>query len=141
MCILDKWTIPGGAALFISIYSLHMDPQYWENPEHFYPEHFSQDAIRERHCYAYLPFSAGPRGCIGRCWNLLLTNDVTLILRKIIFAGKTMANVLLKYIIATFLQHYKVEAKGKVPDLKLRSDISVRSTKGYKCRIAKRIWQ
>ncbi|KAJ8930544.1 hypothetical protein NQ314_016659, partial [Rhamnusium bicolor] len=63
--LLDKWIIPKEAAIAISIFNIHRDKSYWEHPEHFYPDHFLPEAIIKRHIYAYLPFSAGPRGCIG----------------------------------------------------------------------------
>lgn len=61
-----KWVIPPDCTLAICIFNLHRDPNHWERPEEFYPEHFSSEAVLNRHPYAYVPFSAGPRRCIGR---------------------------------------------------------------------------
>lgn len=44
---------------------VHYDSLHWENPTHFHPDHFLPEIVAERHQYAYVPFSAGPRGCIG----------------------------------------------------------------------------
>lgn len=63
---LDKWVIPRGAAIVVPIYFLHRDPEFWANPEHFHPDNFLPEVTQKRHPYAYLPFSAGPRGCIGK---------------------------------------------------------------------------
>ncbi|KAI7815162.1 cytochrome p450 [Rhyzopertha dominica] len=62
---IDKWKIPAGCTVIIGIYNVHRDPRHWERPEEFYPEHFLSDAVLNRHPYAYVPFSAGPRRCIG----------------------------------------------------------------------------
>ena len=49
----------------ISPYLMHRNPSHWEKPESFDPERFSAES-RSRHTpFAYLPFGAGARGCIG----------------------------------------------------------------------------
>lgn len=63
--LLDKWTIPPGCTIGVGIFNIHRDPNYWERPEEYYPEHFSSEAVLNRHPYAYVPFSAGPRRCVG----------------------------------------------------------------------------
>ena len=56
--------IPPPALLLISPWLLHRDPQLFPNPERFDPDRWSgQQTHRPR--YAYLPFGAGPRQCIG----------------------------------------------------------------------------
>jgi len=54
-----------GTNLFLSIYSLHRNPKYWEKPNEFIPERWESD-IEKRHPFLYIPFSAGPRNCIGQ---------------------------------------------------------------------------
>lgn len=51
--------------VFISPYLLHRHPDFWEEPERFMPERFEESAADARHRFAYIPFSAGPRHCIG----------------------------------------------------------------------------
>jgi cytochrome P450 len=51
--------------VFISPYLLHRHPAFWDDPEAFRPERFAAVDIEERHRFAYIPFSVGPRHCIG----------------------------------------------------------------------------
>jgi enediyne biosynthesis protein E7 len=51
--------------VFISPYLLHRHPEFWSEPEKFRPERFAGADAEERHKFAYIPFSVGPRHCIG----------------------------------------------------------------------------
>nr|ALD15909.1 cytochrome P450 [Dendroctonus armandi] len=68
---LGTTTIPEGSSLILGIFNVHRDPKYWQNPQEFYPEHFAEEQVAHRHPYAFLPFSAGPRRCIGKYYNRL----------------------------------------------------------------------
>jgi cytochrome P450 len=57
--------------VFVPIYAIHHHKRLWPNPEVFDPERFTPDAIKSRHRWSYLPFSAGPRICIGMGFALL----------------------------------------------------------------------
>lgn len=63
---LDSCTLPKGCGVMVAIFNLHRDPQYWQKPNEFYPDHFLEEFVKNRPVYAYVPFSAGPRSCIGK---------------------------------------------------------------------------
>ena len=52
-------------------YLTHRHPEFWPDPERFEPENFSAERVRERPNWAYYPFSAGPRSCIGSVFTLM----------------------------------------------------------------------
>jgi cytochrome P450 len=67
---LGGYAIGPRTDVFISPYLLHRHPEFWSEPEEFRPERFAGADAEERHKFAYVPFSVGPRHCIGE--NLAL---------------------------------------------------------------------
>ena len=57
-------SLPEGALVLVGTYNLHRHPSFWTNPEQFLPERWL-DGERPASRYAYLPFGAGPRACVG----------------------------------------------------------------------------
>jgi cytochrome P450 len=62
---LGGFHVPAGTDIFICPYLLHRSADHWDRPDDFLPERFTPEASAGRHRFAYLPFSAGPRFCIG----------------------------------------------------------------------------
>jgi len=62
---LSGYEIPAGADVLLSPYLLHRHPRYWKEPDAFRPERFDPEHEAERPRFAYMPFAAGPRHCIG----------------------------------------------------------------------------
>ncbi|KAL7549999.1 hypothetical protein ACHAWF_013255, partial [Thalassiosira exigua] len=64
----------GGCKLHINVYGIQRDPDVWERPDEFVPERFLGKEGRERVAsFSFLPFSKGPRDCIGKYFALLET--------------------------------------------------------------------
>ncbi|KAF7524653.1 hypothetical protein G7054_g11357 [Neopestalotiopsis clavispora] len=63
--IMDHW-IPGDTSVNMTIYSAHRDPKIFPNPETFDPTRWLDLEEKKRMESAFIPFSAGSRGCLGR---------------------------------------------------------------------------
>jgi cytochrome P450 len=57
--------IPAGSEILIFPYITQRHPKWWQDPDVFRPERFAPENSAARPRYAYLPFGAGPRTCIG----------------------------------------------------------------------------
>jgi len=57
--------VPAGCTVFVPIFAIHRHRSLWTQPERFDPDRFAPEAVRARHRFAFLPFGAGPRICIG----------------------------------------------------------------------------
>ncbi|GFY45250.1 cytochrome P450 4c3 [Trichonephila inaurata madagascariensis] len=110
--VIDGCLIPKGTSCGILIFMLHRDPDVFPNPEKFDPNRFLLENSTGRHPFAYIPFSAGPRNCIGQ--------------RFAIFEAVT--------VMATILKKFKVKSLDPIDrihtidELVLRSDQPLRMT-------------
>jgi cytochrome P450 len=59
------YRVPRGVTLWMSQWVIHRDPRWFDDPELFRPERWTDGLARRLHRYAYFPFGGGPRVCIG----------------------------------------------------------------------------
>ncbi len=57
--------ISKGTIIYLSPYLTHRHPAFWDDPDRFDPDRFRSDRSAARPRFAYFPFGAGPRQCIG----------------------------------------------------------------------------
>lgn len=74
---LWDWSIPKDTLLLIALYNIHRHPDFWAEPAQFRPERFLPEGEKPKHRLAYMPFSAGPRVCVGN--HFALTEGTLLI--------------------------------------------------------------
>jgi cytochrome P450 len=99
-------SVPAGSLVLVSPYAVHRHVDHWREPGRFHPQHFAADEAGSRHPFAYIPFGAGPRQCIGKG-----------------FAGLELVVVL-----ATILQRY--ELHPAVDTVELEALVTLRPRAG-----------
>ncbi len=67
---IGGYHIHANSYILWSPYIAHRHPDFWEKPEQFYPEHFSTECSAKRPRHAYMPFSSGPRICVGNTFAM-----------------------------------------------------------------------
>lgn len=68
---IGDYDVPAGTDLYISPYILHRTAEYWPEPDNFDPGRFSPERFGEAEQAAFIPFSLGPRRCIGEYFAML----------------------------------------------------------------------
>ncbi|GAA2224941.1 cytochrome P450 [Streptomyces amakusaensis] len=81
--VIGGYDVPAGADVLICPYTLHRHPGFWPDPERFDPGRFLGDS-GGRSRYAYIPFGAGPRFCVGSNLGMMEAVFVTaLVVREL----------------------------------------------------------
>lgn len=96
---------------------LHRDPEVYPNPDTFNPDNFLPEKTANRHYYAFIPFSAGPRSCVGRKYAVLK----------------------LKILLSTILRNFRVRSMVKEADFLLQADIILKRADGFKVKLEPRV--
>ncbi|KAI5651315.1 cytochrome p450 domain-containing protein [Phthorimaea operculella] len=105
--VLSGYTIPAGVQCHIHVYDLHRNEKVYPEPEKYDPDRFLPENCVTRHPYAFIPFSAGPRNCIGQRFAMLE----------------------MKSCLASLLRKFRLEPVTKPEDLEFMADLVLRNTK------------
>jgi cytochrome P450 len=68
---IGGYHVPAGADVLVCPYTLHRHPAFWPEPERFDPGRFDPARRNDRPRYAYVPFGAGPRFCVGNSLGMM----------------------------------------------------------------------
>lgn len=110
------YTVPAGATVIVTTFKMHRQPHIYPNPDVFNPDNFLPEKTANRHYYAFVPFSAGPRSCVGRKYAMLK----------------------LKIILSTIMRNFHVKSDIKEVDFRLQADIILKRAEGFKIRLEPR---
>jgi cytochrome P450 len=69
--VVGGYPVPARSTVLIVPWVLHRHRRWWDDPERFDPERFSPERSAARPRFAYLPFGAGPRICIGASFAMM----------------------------------------------------------------------
>ncbi|MFP8958484.1 cytochrome P450 [Natrialbaceae archaeon A-CW3] len=88
--VLDGYLIPEGTKVAIPQLILHSDERWWDEPQTFRPERWTDEFLDERPEYAYFPFGGGPRHCVGmRFATMTLILALATVVRRVRFERAT----------------------------------------------------
>lgn len=80
---IGGYAVPAGTDVFIVPYLLQRNPRLWTDPEAFDPSRFAPQAEASHHPFAFLPFSSGPRHCLGAGFAMAeMTTHMTMVAQQ-----------------------------------------------------------
>lgn len=110
------YVLPAGCTVVVGTVKLHRREEIYPNPDEFNPDNFLPEKTANRHYYAFVPFSAGPRSCVGRKYAMLK----------------------LKILLSTILRNFRVKSDLKEKDFQLQADIILKRAEGFQVRLEPR---
>uniref|UniRef100_A0A1B0DNF4 Uncharacterized protein n=1 Tax=Phlebotomus papatasi TaxID=29031 RepID=A0A1B0DNF4_PHLPP len=108
--------IPKGTTVVVGTYVVHRRPEIYPNPTVFNPDNFLPEKTQNRHYYSYIPFSAGPRSCVGRKFAMLK----------------------LKVLLSTIVRNFHLKSNLTEEDFQLQGDIILKRADGFRLEIEPR---
>ena len=79
----DGHTVPVGCLVDINLFNVHHNPQVWHDPMTYDPDRFLPERMKTMDSHAFMPFSAGPRNCIGQVFAMNeMKTTIARVLRK-----------------------------------------------------------
>ncbi|KAJ0180019.1 hypothetical protein K1T71_004610 [Dendrolimus kikuchii] len=112
--------LPAGSGIVVSIWGVHRDPKHWgPDAEHFDPDRFLPECYNLKHPCSYMPFSSGPRNCVGYQYALMSV----------------------KTSLASILRRFKVVGEpegGPIPKIRVKLDIMMKAVDGYEVMLEQR---
>jgi cytochrome P450 len=70
-CEIGGFRVPAGTQVFMFQWATQRDPRFYDEPQAFKPERWTEDFIERLPKYAYFPFGGGPRACIGASFAMM----------------------------------------------------------------------
>uniref|UniRef100_A0A1I7UU41 Cytochrome P450 n=1 Tax=Caenorhabditis tropicalis TaxID=1561998 RepID=A0A1I7UU41_9PELO len=107
--VINGSFLPKGVRIVIVPLVLQRNPLLFDNPHQYNPENFSEEKMSARHAYADVPFSAGPRNCIGQKFAMMEE----------------------KAVISWFFRRYRVTASQEFERNKILPELIVKSSMGF----------
>ncbi|XP_046382677.1 cytochrome P450 4C1-like isoform X2 [Ischnura elegans] len=113
---LGEYLVPAETELVIHMFHMHRDKELFPEPEKFNPDNFLPEACEKRPAFAFVPFSAGSRNCIGQKFAMQEA----------------------KTVVASIVQNFKIKSAEQPKDLILLPELILRSEKGIKVTLQPR---
>ncbi|KAH8305373.1 hypothetical protein KR044_013116 [Drosophila immigrans] len=110
------YTVPKGTTVAVLQYCVHRRADIYPNPTKFDPDNFLPERMANRHYYSFIPFSAGPRSCVGRKYAMLK----------------------LKVLLSTVVRNFMVHSSETEADFKLQADIILKLENGFNISLEQR---
>ncbi|XP_017032026.1 probable cytochrome P450 4ac2 [Drosophila kikkawai] len=115
-CVVNGLIMPKDTQINLQIYDIMRDPRHFTKPNDFQPERFLPENTVNRHPFAFVPFSAGQRNCIGQKFAILE----------------------MKVLLAAVIRNFKILPVTILEDLTFETGIVLRTHQNVKVKLLRR---
>ncbi|KAH8335231.1 hypothetical protein KR067_004776 [Drosophila pandora] len=115
-CVVNGMVMPKDTQISLHIYDIMRDPRHFPKPNQYQPERFLPENPVNRHPFAFVPFSAGQRNCIGQKFAILE----------------------MKVLLAAVLRNFRLLPATQLEDLTFENGIVLRTQENIKVKLVKR---
>lgn len=134
---LGNHNVPKGVELILGIFGMHRNERIWgPKAGQFDPDNFLPENIETKHAYSFIPFSGGPRNCIGK-WKLIYIP-----LKSSEFYCTTLGlkygNIVVKMFVCWLVRNYRFTTKFSLEQLQYRMSITLKLDSGHLISVHKR---
>jgi cytochrome P450 family 4 len=112
----DDHTVPAGTDIVLTLMAMQRNADIFNDPNAYIPDRFLPENVAKRHPFAFIPFSAGPRNCIGQKFAIMEE----------------------KVILANLFRNFNVEAVESLADITVMTEVITRPKNGFKIRLIER---
>ncbi|XP_013099020.2 probable cytochrome P450 4ac1 [Stomoxys calcitrans] len=112
---INDLILPANSQVNVHIYDIMRDPRHFSDPSAFKPERFTPENSANRHPFAFVPFSAGSRNCIGQKFAILE----------------------MKAVLVALLQHFEILPVTKLEDLSFEYGLILRTSQKIYVKLRK----
>ena len=121
---------------------MHNNERYFPNPKKFNPDRFANREADKNNHNSFLPFSAGPRNCLGKAckcgFNYSINKFPCNVLFYSYFTGQKFAMLEMKVVLTEVLLHYQLLPAEKIKSLTIETGIVLRSLENMPVRLSRR---
>lgn len=122
--------------MIVTIFNMQRSAEAWgPTASVFDPDHFLPENVSAKHSYSFLPYSAGPRNCIG-IFVIFSNTKIKMFISTA--SGLKYANIVVRMFVCWLIRHYRFETPLTMDKLQYRMSVTLKLDNGHMVSVHER---